>query len=61
MVQILSDGALNMTYAEPVTITVEIIVDGDTYYISDRDFMRIDAAMISSAVPAPETTETTEE
>lgn len=48
---ILNEGCLNMTYAEPVTVTVEIIVDGDTYYISDKDFLRIDAAMISSAVP----------
>ncbi|MBO5386729.1 MAG: hypothetical protein J6A59_01110 [Lachnospiraceae bacterium] len=61
MVEILSDGALNMTYGEPVTITVEIVEEGDTYCISDRDFMRIDAAMITSAVEPPETTETTEE
>ena len=41
--------------ADPVTVTVEIIVDGDTYYISERDFLKIDAAMISTAVPEIET------
>jgi len=57
MIDILTNGSLNMTYCEPVTITVEIIVDGDTYYISDRDFMRIDAAMIASSIPEPTTSE----
>ncbi len=57
MVEILTNGSINMTYCEPVTITVEIIEDGDTYYISDRDFMRIDAAMIASSIPEPATTE----
>lgn len=57
MVKILNDGAINMTYAEPVTITVEIIEDGDKYYISDRDFLRIDAAMIEASVPEPAVTE----
>ncbi len=57
MIEILTNGSLNMTYCEPVTITVEIIQDGDTYYISDRDFMRIDAAMIASSIPEPVTTE----
>lgn len=51
MLDILNEGCLNMTYAEPVTVTVEIIVDGNTYYISDKDFLKIDAAMINSAVP----------
>lgn len=57
MVEILTNGCLNMTYCEPVTITVEIILDGDTYYISDRDFLRIDAAMIASSIPEPAVTE----
>ncbi len=57
MIEILTNGSLNMTYCEPVTITVEIIEDGETYYISDRDFMRIDAAMIASSIPEPATTE----
>lgn len=57
MLDILNDAALNMTYADPVTVTVEIVVDGDTYYISERDFLKIDAAMINSTdVPLPEAT-----
>ena len=57
MVEILTNGALNMTYCDPVTITVEIIEDGNTYYISDRDFLRIDAAMIAASIPEPAVTE----
>lgn len=57
MIEILNNGTLNMTYCDPVTITVEIIVEGDTYYISDRDFLRIDAAMIASSIPEPINTE----
>ena len=57
MVEILTNGSLNMTYCEPVTITVEIVEDGDTYYISDRDFLRIDAAMIAASIPEPAVTE----
>lgn len=50
LLTILNDGCNTMTYKEPVTITVEIIKDGDTFYISDYDFLQIDAAMISSSV-----------
>jgi len=57
MVEILTNGSLNMTYCEPVTITVEIVEEGDTYYISDRDFLRIDAAMIAASIPEPAVTE----
>lgn len=57
MTNILTEGCINMTYCEPVTITVEIILDGDTYYISDGDFLRIDAAMIAASIPEPVTTE----
>ncbi|MBE5953827.1 MAG: hypothetical protein E7257_06670 [Lachnospiraceae bacterium] len=57
MVEILTNGAINMTYCEPVTITVEIIEDDNNYYISDRDFLRIDAAMIAASIPEPATTE----
>lgn len=57
MIEILKNGTLNMTYCDPVTITVEIVVEGDTYYISDRDFLRIDAAMIASSIPEPINTE----
>lgn len=47
---ILNDACINMTYADPVVVTVEIIEDGDVYYISDKDFLAIDAAMISSVI-----------
>ena len=57
MVEILTNGSLNMTYCEPVTVTVEIVEDGDTFYISDRDFLRIDAAMIAASIPEPAATE----
>ena len=57
MIDILNEAATNMTYADPVTVTVEIVVDGDTYYISERDFLRIDAAMINTTdVTIPEAT-----
>lgn len=48
LLEILNEQSLNMTYADPVTVTVEIVTDDDTYYISERDFLRIDAAMINS-------------
>ena len=50
MLDILNDACLNMTYAEPVVVTVEIVEDGNTFYISDRDFLKIDAAMISTVI-----------
>ena len=49
MLEILNEGCMNMTYGEPVTITVTIITDDNTFYIGDHDFMAIDAAMISTA------------
>ncbi len=57
LIEILNEGCINMTYCEPVTITVEIVEDGDTYYLKERDFLRIDAAMISASIPEPLTTE----
>ena len=55
ILEILNEAATNMTYTDPVTVTVEIVVDGDTYYISERDFLKIDAAMINSSdIPVPE-------
>ena len=50
MLEILNDACLNMTYADPVVVTVEIVEDGNTFYISDRDFLKIDAAMISTVI-----------
>ncbi|MGN0152179.1 MAG: hypothetical protein ACI39Q_06870 [Wujia sp.] len=58
MLEILNQACINMTYADPVTVTVEIIEDGDTFYISDRDFLAIDAAMISTAIQTDVSTAT---
>lgn len=49
MLEILHTGCLNVSYAEPVTVTVTIIKDGNTYYIGDHDFMAIDSAMIAAS------------
>lgn len=50
LIDILNKGCETMSYADSQIVTVEIIEDGNKYYISDRDFMKIDAAMINSAV-----------
>lgn len=50
LLAILNDGCNTMTYKEPVNVTVEIIKDDNTFYISDYDFLQIDAAMISSSI-----------
>lgn len=47
--EILNAACLEMTYAEPVTVTVQIVSDGDTFYISNKDFLAIDAAMFNVA------------
>ncbi len=48
---ILSDACDVMAYADPVTLTVEIVEDEDSFYLRDRDFMDIDACMINTEVP----------
>ncbi len=55
LLAILNEGCLNMTYSDPVVITVTIIEDDNIYYISDEDFLAIDAAMISTATPVEAT------
>ena len=50
LLDILNTGCENMTYADPEVVTVEIVEEGDKFYIKDRDFIAIDSAMISSAV-----------
>lgn len=50
LIEILNNGCMEMTYADPVKVTIEIIEDGDTFYISDNDFLAIDRAMINSSV-----------
>ena len=47
MIDILFEGSLVMEYAEPQTVTVQIIDDGKTYKISDSDFLKIDSAMFN--------------
>jgi len=49
LLQILNEGCSNMTYGDPVVVTVTIIEDDNLYYISDEDFLAIDAAMISTS------------
>lgn len=60
MIHILDEACLNMTYAEPVTVTVEIVREDDMFYISDRDFLKINEAMISADVTIPEVAEEAE-
>lgn len=51
LLDILNNGCINMTYADPIVVTVTIIEKEDMYYISDEDFLAIDAAMIQAATP----------
>lgn len=46
ILDILNTGCENMQYADPVTITVEIITEGKSYYISDSDLLSIDAVIL---------------
>lgn len=48
LIEILSKGADNITYAPEVTVTVSIIEDGSKYYISDDDLLAIDRLMITT-------------
>lgn len=48
LIEILQDSLVDITYADPVTVTVEIITSDDSYYISDEDALAIDAAIIAS-------------
>lgn len=48
IVDILKTAVKDMKYADPQTITVTIIVEGDTFYISNDDFIKIDDAMIAA-------------
>ena len=47
---ILSEECESMTYADPVTLTVEIVEDGNTFYLRDRDFLNIDASIINTTI-----------
>lgn len=61
LLDILNAACITMEYGDAQVITVEIIEDGDKFYISDRDFLKIDNAMISAAVIMPTTEDTGEE
>lgn len=58
LLDILNAGCDNMSYAEPVVVTVEIVEDDDKFYISNRDFLAIDSAMISTSVTVEEASST---
>ncbi len=47
IVDILKDAVKNLQYSEPVTVTATIYVEGDTFYISNEDFIKIDDSMIA--------------
>jgi hypothetical protein len=48
LIDILFEASLEMQYADPVTVTVEIIEEGNTYKIADSDFLAIDKAMFNT-------------
>jgi hypothetical protein len=48
LIDILYEASLEMQYADPVTVTVEIVEDGSTYKIADSDFLAIDKAMFNT-------------
>ncbi len=50
LLDILNAGCDSMTYAEPQVVTVEIVEEDDKFFISTRDFLAIDSAMIASSV-----------
>lgn len=54
---ILKSKAGNIEYAEPVTVSVKMIDDGEYYYIDKDDLAKLDAAMLSLEEQAPPTTE----
>ena len=47
LIDILFEASLAMTYADPVTVTVQIIEENNTYRISDADFLAIDKAIFN--------------
>lgn len=51
--KILNDACNNMQYDNEKTVTVSIIKNDNIYYISNDDFLAIDAAMISTASTSP--------
>lgn len=61
LVNILDNACNEMTYANTVVVTVSIIESGNSFYISDADFLSIDAAMLSVATPISDDSDSTSE
>ena len=57
ILDILNSCCEDMQYTDPVTITVVIIEKDKSYYISDEDFLAIDAAMIATSETVSSTTD----
>lgn len=60
LIDILNDAIPTISYKDPVSVTVTIIQDEDSFYISDEDFTNLDHALIAdkedTSVPAEEAT-----
>lgn len=59
LIEILQSAMTEPSYQEPITITVKIIVNDDSYYISDEDALAIDAAIIAAPGSSGTSNETT--
>lgn len=55
LLTVLNNCCENIEYAAPTKVTVTIIENGDTFYISDADFLAIDAAILAVSATAPVT------
>ena len=52
IIGILAYGATEITYAEPQTVTVRIILADDSYYIGNEDFQKLDMAILNTDISA---------
>ena len=52
IIGILAYGANDISYAEPQTVTVRIILADDSYYIGNEDFQKLDMAILNTDVSA---------
>ena len=57
IIDILENGAKEMTYRDPETVTVRIIEGKTSFYISDDDFRALDALVIATIQDEPKNTE----
>lgn len=58
---ILKSKSSNIQYADPVTVSVKMIDDGEYYYIDTNDLAKLDAAMIALENEVLPTTEAADE